>query len=176
MAFLTESCRLFYDFQLDLYKTPTNPPPPPPTEPTELVVTQKTIVAPQTGSKNIGPKVSSQKMSPISQNETRIESLGTESSSSEQPQEATVDISIEMIYVILIGKQTTNYTNRERSCSCVLFFVTVVIAVTLVCLTIGVICRLDCCGVKTKCCRRSRNRAETEDRVQPHEGIPLNKV
>lgn len=55
-------------------------------------------------------------------------------------------------------------------------FFAVVIAVTLVCLTIGVICRLDCCGIKTKCCRQSHNRAEPEDRVRQHEEIPLNKV
>ena len=51
-----------------------------------------------------------------------------------------------------------------------------VIAITLVALAIGVFCRLDCCGVKTKCCRRGQNRAESEDRVRPHEEIPLNKV
>lgn len=96
-------------FYLDLYKKPTNPPPPPPPEPTVLAITETTVGAPQKGSKNIGPKVSSQKMSQISQNETQVESVGSQLSGSEQPkdvvQEATVDVPIEMIYLILIGKE-----------------------------------------------------------------------
>lgn len=56
------------------------------------------------------------------------------------------------------------------------FYVLGLIAITLIALMIGIICRLDCCGVKTKLCRRRQNRAETEDHVQPHEDIPLNKV
>ncbi|XP_031640036.1 peroxidasin homolog [Contarinia nasturtii] len=104
----------------------------------------------------VGP-LSGQQMSIISQNETRTEKTinSTESTiKSEDATQAKVDVPQHIIYMLLIG----------------------LIAVTVVALLIGVCCRLDCCGIKTKCCRRQHNRAETEDRVQPHEEIPLNKV
>lgn len=50
------------------------------------------------------------------------------------------------------------------------------IVLTLLALSIGIICRLDCCGIKTKCCRTGNSRATTQDHNQPHEEIPLNKV
>lgn len=70
------------------------------------------MVAPQKGSKNIGlnePKVSSQKISPISQNETKIEDIGIHSNDRQQPldgevKEAKLNVSIDTIYLILIGK------------------------------------------------------------------------
>lgn len=95
-------------FHSDLYKIPTHPPSPP--QSTALPTTQSIIVAPQKGSKHIGlnePKVSSQKMSSISQNETRIEEMAIPLNDSSPPpevNEATVDVSLEMIYMILIGK------------------------------------------------------------------------
>lgn len=55
-------------------------------------------------------------------------------------------------------------------------FFAVLICVTVIAITIGVLCRTDCCGVKTKCCRQSTNRATTQDRYEPNEEIPLNKV
>lgn len=66
--------------------------------------------APQKGSKNIGPKVSSQKMSSQSvpsQSETRIEDIQTKDNPQplDNVEEAKVDVSIEMIYLILIGKK-----------------------------------------------------------------------
>ncbi|XP_055316958.1 trophoblast glycoprotein [Sitodiplosis mosellana] len=98
---------------------------------------------------------SSQKISTFSQ-ETKTEKAinGTDSTEKDDTKQAKVDVPQHIIYMLLIG----------------------LIAVTLVALLIGVFCRLDCCGIKTKCCRRHHNRAETEDRVQPHEEIPLNKV
>lgn len=96
-----------------MYKKPTNPPAPPPPEPTLLAITEKTVDAPQKGSKNIGPKVSSQKMSSISQNETRVESVESQLSGSQPTkddvEEAKVDVSIEMIYLILIGKKAKQH-------------------------------------------------------------------
>lgn len=91
----------------DLYKILTNPPP----DATVLSTTTKVLEALQNGfSKNIGlnePKVSSQKISPISQNETKIEDIGIYSNTSEQPpndvEEAKVNVSMDMIYLILIG-------------------------------------------------------------------------
>lgn len=165
---------------LDLYKNPTNPPPPPPqpssTQSSISTTTQKLTIEP----KNIGvnePKVSSQKKSEFSQNETRI------ADSQQRPtdeEKAGLNISTEMIYLMLIGKNLKKDKPKiyNKSIQFLLFFghFSVLIAATLVGLTIAVICRLDCCGIKTKCCRQSHNRAETEDRVRPHEEIPLNKV
>lgn len=100
-----------HDFYSDLYKIPTTPSPPSSPQLTVLITTPKIIIAPQKVSKNVGlnePKVSSQKMSSISQNETRIEEIAIPLNDSQQPpndvEEAKVDVSIEMIYLILIGK------------------------------------------------------------------------
>lgn len=50
---------------------------------------------------------SSQKISPFSQNETKIVDVGIYSNASQEPpndvEEAKVNVSIEMIYLILIG-------------------------------------------------------------------------
>lgn len=93
----------------DLYKIPTNPSF---LQSSVSTTTQKLMVAPQKGSKNIGlnePKVSSQKISPISQNETKIEDIGIHSNDRQQPldgevKEAKLNVSIDTIYLILIGK------------------------------------------------------------------------
>lgn len=41
---------------------------------------------------------------------------------------------------------------------------------------IGLICRADVLGIKTKMCRSSKNRRKPEDSVSPFEEIPLNTV
>lgn len=44
---------------------------------------------------------------------------------------------------------------------------------------IGLFCRADVCGIKTKMCRTNKsttNRREPEDTVSPFEEIPLNNV
>lgn len=43
-------------------------------------------------------------------------------------------------------------------------------------IAIGLICRVDVCGIKTKMCRNSKNRRKPEDSVSPFEEIPLNTV
>lgn len=105
---------LFHDLYLDLYKLPTNPPSF--QQSSISTTTQESIVAPQKSGENNGvnePKVSSQKMSPISQNETKTEDVGIDLNVSKQPpdhvEEATVNLSIEMIYLILIGKNFRKY-------------------------------------------------------------------
>lgn len=57
-----------------------------------------------------------------------------------------------------------------------LFFFAGLIVLTLIALIVGIICRLDLCGIKTKCCRSGNNRATDQDHEHPHEDIPLNKV
>ena len=51
-----------------------------------------------------------------------------------------------------------------------------ILAVTLMGIAIGLICRADVCGIKTKMCRSSKNRRKPEDSVSPFEEIPLNTV
>lgn len=51
-----------------------------------------------------------------------------------------------------------------------------ILAVTLMGIAVGLICRADVCGIKTKMCRSSKNRRKPEDSVSPFEEIPLNTV
>ncbi|CRK87268.1 CLUMA_CG001070, isoform A [Clunio marinus] len=71
---------------------------------------------------------------------------------------AAIDIDNETIKYILIG----------------------IFTITLLGIIIGLICRADACGIKTKCCRTNKkdmkNRREPEDTVSPFEEIPLNSV
>lgn len=99
----------FINLFSDLYEIPTNPPSS--SQSSISTTTQKIIVAPQKGSKNIGldePKVSSQRISTISQTETKIEDVGVHlnerQKSPDRIDEAKVDVSIDMIYLILIGE------------------------------------------------------------------------
>lgn len=57
------------------------------------------------------------------------------------------------------------------------FYSAGILAVTLMGIAIGLICRADVCSVKTKLCRSNKNRArKPEDSVSPFEEIPLNTV
>lgn len=49
-----------------------------------------------------------------------------------------------------------------------------IIAVTVSGLIIGIICRRDCFGIKTKMCRTRR--PPPTDQVRPAEEVPLNKI
>jgi hypothetical protein len=54
-----------------------------------------------------------------------------------------------------------------------------IFAVTVIGILIGLICRADVCGIKTKLCRTKKttaNRREPADTVSPFEEIPLNTV
>lgn len=140
----------------ELYKIMTNPPP------IRMASTQKSTKNYKDGKKHQPieePRAQSseQTNSGLSQSEIpteRVTNNTGSTESSDDPEKAKVNISQEVIYMLLIG----------------------LIVVTLAALLIGVFCRLDCCGIKTKCCRRQHNRAESGDRVQPHEAIPLKEV
>uniref|UniRef100_A0A7G3AHQ4 Putative extracellular matrix protein slit n=1 Tax=Lutzomyia longipalpis TaxID=7200 RepID=A0A7G3AHQ4_LUTLO len=67
---------------------------------------------------------------------------------------AVVEMSAETINNILIG----------------------IIIIAVVGLAIGVICRRDCCGIKTKMCRTRTRRPAPTDQVRPAEEVPLNKI
>jgi hypothetical protein len=57
----------------------------------------------------------------------------------------------------------------------VYFIVFAGIIIIAVCgLIVGVICRRDCCGIKTKMCRTRR--PLPTDQVRPSEEVPLNKI
>jgi len=47
-------------------------------------------------------------------------------------------------------------------------------ALAVIGIVIGLICRKDIGGIKTKCCRTSK--PEPKDQVHPTEEIPLNKL
>ncbi|XP_059620621.1 leucine-rich repeat-containing G-protein coupled receptor 4-like [Phlebotomus argentipes] len=51
-----------------------------------------------------------------------------------------------------------------------------IIIIAVVGLAIGVICRRDCCGIKTKMCRTRTRRPAPTDQVRPAEEVPLNKI
>lgn len=54
-----------------------------------------------------------------------------------------------------------------------------ILAITLSGILIGLVCRADVCGLKTKMCRSKKannNRRAPEDTVSPFEEIPLNTV
>ncbi|XP_059616158.1 oligodendrocyte-myelin glycoprotein-like [Phlebotomus argentipes] len=51
-----------------------------------------------------------------------------------------------------------------------------IIIIAIVGLAIGVICRRDCCGIKTKMCRTRTRRPAPTDQVRPAEEVPLNKI
>lgn len=52
-----------------------------------------------------------------------------------------------------------------------------IFAITIIGIIIGLICRADVCGVKTKTCRsKKNNRRSPTDTVSPFEEIPLNET
>lgn len=91
-------------FASDLYKTLTN------ATPRKTKTTQKKIIVePVTKGEKIfaveEPRVqSSHQMSPISQNETKIEHTTNSTTPVQEMEEAKVNVPIEMIYIILVGK------------------------------------------------------------------------
>lgn len=167
--------RINWFFCIELYKT-AKP------KPAKATTTKPRVLLPYTEPNDSAieePRVpsSGQNIDTISQNESRNISSMNESDTSGQPglddtTTAKVNVSQDVIYMLLIGM----HLNSKSWIPNWLFSSLGLIAVTLAALLIGIWCRLDVCGIKTRCCRRSQNRAATEDRVQPHEEIPLNKV
>lgn len=97
---------IFFQFHLDflfvseLYKTLTNAPP------SKVVTTQKSVdPTKKVGAKGVEhPKVQSQQqVSPISQNETKIEHTTNSTEPADEMEEAKVNLPLEMIYIILTG-------------------------------------------------------------------------
>lgn len=92
-------------FSSDLYKIITSAPQ------SKAVTTQKLIEKPmKKNDKNFGLEEassrvpSSQKKSPISQNETTIDHSTNSTQTSEEVEEAKVNVPLEMIYIILAGE------------------------------------------------------------------------
>lgn len=98
LNYLTNSDFVFIP---DLYKTLTNAPP------SKTITTQKSVdPTKKVGSKGVEhPKIQSQQqVSPISQNETKIEHTTNSTQQADEMEEAKVNLPLEMIYIILAGK------------------------------------------------------------------------
>lgn len=131
---------------------------------------------------------SKQQMSSISQNEKPNLSPSGELNKTDTKREiesSQINISTETIYLLLTGELDLCtlffvflifFFEKFNFANCCYFIFVGLIALTLVSLMVGIICRLDCCGIKTKCCRTNHNNRATSQEGQPHEEIPLNKV
>lgn len=91
-----------------------------------------------------------------------------------------VDISDGVVRILLIGRWISALTLSsyfvEMYTTNLRCQFSALICATVLAIMVGVLCRADCCGIKTKCCRRSANRATSDDRTEPREEIPLNKI
>lgn len=89
----------------------------------------------------------------------------------EEDEPNKVPISQETINTLLICKRQVNQQLFHLT-NFVLF--TGIMIVAVVGIVVGLICRKDIGGIKTKCCRTSK--PEPKDQVHPTEEIPLNKL
>lgn len=89
----------------------------------------------------------------------------------EEDEPNKVPISQETINTLLICKTQVN----QYLCHLTNFpLFTGIMIVAVVGIVVGLICRKDIGGIKTKCCRTSK--PEPKDQVHPTEEIPLNKL
>lgn len=91
--------------------------------------------------------------------------------------ETRVNISKHSINTILIGTtfEPVNWIFQfSTRINFLKHFASAIIIMAVIGLLIGVVCRIDCCGIKTNMCR-SQRRPSTEQ-VRPAEEVPLNKV
>lgn len=112
-------------------------------------------------------------MSQNASNQMNSSSIGAVAAEDETKR---VNISQQSINTILIGNRVPQFVIKfSASLKFLNVFSSAIIVVALIGLLIGVICRIDCFGVKTRMCR-SRRRPAPTDQVRPAEEVPLNKV
>lgn len=121
---------------------------------------EQNVEKPKPSAKERKPKantaITSTTMNPINITDTNgHESLNSTSDTNEHKGE-------DGPYKVAISSQTINH------------ILIGIIIVAVVGIIIGIICRRDICGIKTKCCRTRR--PPPTDQVRPAEEIPLNKV